>query len=50
MTCFAKVMVTAFFINHWMACFYWKVGVIEAALHYKSWIKNAGIIDTSVSE
>jgi hypothetical protein len=38
-----KIMATAFFIAHWMACFYWAVGVYEAGRNANSWIKRCSI-------
>ncbi len=38
-----KIMTTAFFIAHWMACFYWAVGLSEAGRNADSWIKRNSI-------
>lgn len=37
---FGKIASAMTFIAHWMACFYWAVGTLQAAEFENSWIKN----------
>lgn len=39
---FIKIMGNVVFFAHWLACFYWAVGVEEMDSHYKTWITSAG--------
>lgn len=40
---FGKPMVISFFLAHWIACFYWAVGVREMEEYEHTWIRNVNL-------
>lgn len=45
---FFKLMVKIMFIAHWVACFFWFVGLGQMSLDPHSWITKVGVHDSTI--
>ena len=49
-TQFAKLFVLILIIAHWIACWFWALGIHELSIHGSSWIVSNGLLDTDAFE
>ena len=47
---FMKLACIILFVAHWIACFFWAVGMEEMQARELCWIRHAGVQDSAVDE